>query len=157
MSDEIGSGQTGVPPRLEEERPPLVPVVLESPGALQTGAGAMPPRRWGAPVHPLAALVLIGVDNLWNLADWMVVDWVITIPLSFAMVFLPVLVIQRWVRRDGWGRAGLLALVLGTIAAIPTSIFGSPVGVALLAWFGIDQLLGRPTRPEPARLGGELK
>jgi hypothetical protein len=103
-----------------------------------------PPPRRGAPVHPLAALLLLGVDNLWNLADWAVIDWFITIPLSFLTVFVPTFLVQKFVRRDPAGRAFVLAFVLGAVAAVPTSITGTPVGLALLAWFGIDKLIGRP-------------
>jgi hypothetical protein len=31
------------------------------------------------------------------------------------------------------------ALVLGLVAAIPTSLTGTPVGMALLAWAGVDR------------------
>jgi hypothetical protein len=95
----------------------------------------------------LAALLLVAVDNLWNLADWAVMGWMITIPTSFLTVFLPTFMIQRLVKRDGWGRAFLLATLLGGLAAVPTSLFGTPVGLALLAWTGMDRLLGRSTTP----------
>jgi hypothetical protein len=42
------------------------------------------------------------------------------------------------------GRAFLFALLLGIVAAVPTSITGTPVGLALLAWTGINKLLGKP-------------
>jgi hypothetical protein len=108
--------------------------------------------RTGAPVHPLAAVLLVGVDNVWNLADWMVISWAVTIPCSFVSVFLPTLMIQRLVKRDGWRRALLLAALLGGLAALPTSIFGTPVGLALLAWTGLDRLLGRK-ESKPKNLG----
>lgn len=157
MNDEPKTSASGVPPRLDESAPQWVPVEVEPPGQLsRPGAReaweAREPRHWGPPVHPLAALLLLGVDNLWNLADWAVVDWFITIPLSFMTVFFPTLLIQRLLRRDRWGRALFLALLLGVIAGIPTSVFGSPVGVALLAWFGIDQLVGRPRSAPPKNI-----
>jgi hypothetical protein len=135
------------PPKLvvvPEVLPPMLsaaPAPAPPPVQLETGAS-------GAPVHPLAALLLIGVDNLWNLADWAVIDWVITIPLSFITVFGPSLLIQRLVRRNPWGRAALLALLLGALAAVPTSITGTPAGVAFLAWSGLNRLLGH-TSPKP--------
>jgi hypothetical protein len=104
------------------------------------------PSRSRVPVHPTAALLLVAVDNLWNLADWAVISWVVTIPCSFVTVFLPTLMIQRLIKRDGMGRALLFAVLLGGLAALPTSLFGTPVGLALLAWTGLDRLLGRKAR-----------
>lgn len=98
----------------------------------------------GAPIHPLAAILLIAVDNLWNLADWIVIDWIITIPLSFLTVFFPTLLVQRLLKKDRWSRALGYAFLLGIVAAVPTSITGTPVGIALLAWTGISKLIGKP-------------
>jgi hypothetical protein len=100
----------------------------------------------GSSVHPLAAMLLLVVDNLWNFAEWSVVSWVVTVPLGFLTVFLPTLVIQSYVRKDRFRRAFALAIVLGIVAAIPTSIAGTPVGLGLLAWFGLDKLISRPVR-----------
>jgi hypothetical protein len=105
----------------------------------------MHPRA--APVHPLSALLLVTVDNLWTFADWAVMGWWLTVPLCFLTVFLPSVVIQRHLKRDRWGRAVVLATLLGGLAAVPTPIFGTPVGLALLAWTGVDRLLGRPIKP----------
>lgn len=104
----------------------------------------MPPaRRDGkplvterAPFHPLAATLLIAIDNLWNFADFAVLDWFLTIPLSFLSVFAPTLWIQRRKQGDGWGKALAKALFLGVVAAVPFSVTGTPVGLALLAWAG---------------------
>jgi hypothetical protein len=112
---------------------PVRPERIESPGASS-----------GAPIHPLSAVLLIFVDNLWNLADWAVIDWFLTIPLSFITVFFPVLLIQKLLKKDDWNRALGFALLLGVVAAIPTSLTGTPVGLALLAWTGISKLLGKP-------------
>jgi hypothetical protein len=98
----------------------------------------------GPPVHPLAAVILLLVDNLWNLADWTILDWIVSIPLSFVMVFVPVLFIQRRLMKDRWLRAICLASLLGVIAAVPTSVTGTPVGLAILAWTGISKLIGKP-------------
>ena len=81
------------------------------------------------------------MDNLWNLAEWTVVDWIITIPLSFISVFFPVFLLQKFFKRDSNGRALAVAALLGTLAAIPTSITGTPIGLALLAWTGINKWL----------------
>jgi hypothetical protein len=91
------------------------------------------------PIHPLSAGLLVAVDNLWNVADWAVVTWWMTVPLSFLSVFVPTLWLQRQLRKDRWGVALAKALGLGLVAAIPTSLTGTPVGMALLAWTGVDR------------------
>jgi hypothetical protein len=124
-------------------KPPVieVEVVEEEPRA---GAKA-PPGGGGAPVHPLSAILLMAVDNLWMLADWSAMTWALTIPLSFVTVAVPTFLIQKLVNKDSFTRAAGLGLLLGMLAAIPTSLFGTPVGLALLAWTGISKILGRPT------------
>lgn len=99
-----------------------------------------------APIHPLAAILLIVIDNLWNLVDWAVIDWIITIPLSFITVFFPTLLIQKLLKKNRWSRALGYAVLLGIVAAVPTSVTGTPVGLALLAWTGISKLLGKPLK-----------
>lgn len=95
------------------------------------------PREKPIPFHPAASTVLIVVDNLWNLEEWIVIDWILTIPLSFITVFAPTLLIQRKLGGDGWLTALAKALFFGVIAAVPTSVTGTPVGLALLAWAGV--------------------
>jgi hypothetical protein len=128
-----------IPPELD---PALIPAAVVRPTRIDPN-----PSTSRVPIHPLAALVLLGVDNLWNLAEWAVVDWIITIPLSFFMVAVPTFCLQKFLRRDGVGRAMAFSLLLGVIAAIPFSVFGTPVGLALLAWMGIDRLIGHSQRP----------
>ncbi|MBM3881066.1 MAG: hypothetical protein FJ387_15315 [Verrucomicrobia bacterium] len=120
------------PPVIETE------VVNEEPplGARRAGGS-------GPPVHPLAAFLLLVVDNLWNLGDWLVLDWIVTIPLSFLSVFVPTFVIQKTLQRNSFFRALAYALLLGVVAAVPTSVTGTPVGLAILAWTGIHRLVGK--------------
>jgi hypothetical protein len=98
-----------------------------------------PPPRRGAPFHPLASTLLLIVDNLWNLADWAAAAWILTVPLSFLSVFVPAVGIQRKLHGDSWIRAFLKGLFLGVVAAVPTSVTGTPIGIALLAWAGMDR------------------
>jgi hypothetical protein len=126
---------------MADQPPPLIPVEVMSPGAgLGQQPGAPPGPKPFTPIHPVAAAVLLVVDNLWNFADWAVLTWVVTIPLGFLSVFLPTLVLQRVSRRDPWSRALGKALLLGVVAAVPTSITGTPLGMALLAWAGVEKL-----------------
>jgi len=134
------------PPRIIDVPATVTPVSPATPveAVRPTRLDEPPPHPGGAPVHPLAALLMIVVDNLWNLADWAVIDWIITIPLCFIMVFVPAFFIQKVLMKNRAGRAFAFALLLGIVAAVPTSITGTPVGLAFLAWTGISRLLGKP-------------
>lgn len=82
--------------------------------------------------------MLVVADNLWNLPEFAAPALLfVTVPLSFLSVFISVFLIQR--QRNGDRRRNALwkALLLGILAAIPTSITGTPIGLALLAWAGI--------------------
>ena len=99
-----------------------------------------PEEKSGSPpVHPLSALLLLVVDNMWNMGDWAPFAWIVTIPLAFLSVFFPGLFLQRYANHDGWGKSTGKAMMLAALAAVPTSIAGTPVGVAFLAWAGLDK------------------
>jgi hypothetical protein len=126
--------------------PPVIPVetieVRPVPPTANAGAAVAPPAPPAAeapPIHAFSALLLLAVDNLWNLADWAVLSWLFTVPLAFITVFVPVYLIQRWLRNDARGRALAFAALLAVLAAVPTSITGTPIGIALLAWTGISR------------------
>lgn len=128
------------------DRPPLINVEVLPPlhagpeaRASDPGAGEHP-----APIreafHPAAAALLVLVDNLWMLPEFAVVTWWLTIPLSFLSVFSVTLFIQRALGRNPWGVAIAKALFFGGVAAVPLSVTGTPVGLALLAWAGVKRL-----------------
>lgn len=98
-----------------------------------------------APIHALSALILVAVDSLWAIFDWLPPVWPLAIPLCFLGVFLPTLVIQKSLKHDTTGRAMAFAFILGVLAAVPTPISGTPVGIGLLAWSGLGRILGRST------------
>ena len=91
-------------------------------------------------IHPLSAALLIAVDSLWTIADWAVLAWLVTIPLSFLAVFLPSLLIQKHFRKDSLGKSAAVAAFLGVLAAIPTPITGTMVGTLALALAGFRTL-----------------
>ncbi len=97
----------------------------------------------GPPIHALSALILVAVDSLWTVGEFVVVAWVVTIPLSFLAVAAPVFLIQKFLKKDSNGRALTFATLLGALAAIPTPVTGTPVGLTLLAWSGLGKLLGK--------------
>jgi len=91
-------------------------------------------------IHPLSAALLIAVDSLWTIADWAVLAWLVTIPLSFLAVFLPSLLIQKHFRKESLGKSAAVAAFLGVLAAIPTPITGTMVGTLALALAGFRTL-----------------
>ena len=80
---------------------------------------------------------------MWALFDWLPPVWLIAIPGCFAAVFFPTFLIQKHLKKDSNGRALTFAAILGVLAAIPTFVTGTPVGLALLAWTGLGKLLGK--------------
>ena len=125
---------TGIPPRMTD---------ATDRGEKGGGTGAGPePGKGGAegpltPFHPAAAGLMLVVDNLWMLPEFTVAAAVLTVPACFFSVLIPTWVIQRRMHGDSVGMALMKALFLATVAAVPTSVTGTPVGLALLAWFGI--------------------
>jgi hypothetical protein len=92
----------------------------------------------------LSALILVAVDSLWAVFDWVPPVWIVAIPACFAAVFVPTFLIQRHLKHDSNGRAATFATILAVLAAIPTPITGTPVGLGLLAWTGLGKIFGRP-------------
>jgi hypothetical protein len=127
-----GANSTRRTPPLEAE------IVSDLPRGSRGSSRGSPP-----PVHPLAAVALLVVDNLWNLADWAVISWMVTIPLAFASVFLPTFLLHRHLLRQSRLRALGWAALLGGIAAVPFSVAGTATGALLLTWLGINHLAGR--------------
>jgi len=94
-------------------------------------------------IHPLSAALLIAVDSLWTFADWAVLAWMVTIPLSFLAVFLPSFLIQKHFKKESAGKSAAVAAFLGVLAAIPTPITGTMVGTMALALAGFRSLRTR--------------
>jgi hypothetical protein len=129
------------PPKLSEPLPKVVELEVVPPQAEERSN-----RAGRAPIHPLSAIALVVIDNLWMLEEWIIIDWIITIPLCFISVFFPVFFIQKFLNKDSLGRALAFATLLGVIAAVPTSVTGTPVGLGLLAWTGLGKLFGKANR-----------
>lgn len=99
-----------------------------------------PPPEPRALIHPLSAALLIAVDGLWALADWAVLAWMVTIPLSFLAVCVPTYLIQKHLNGDPGGRSLAVGSLLGVLAAVPTPITGTVVGGLVLAMAGLRSL-----------------
>jgi hypothetical protein len=129
------------PPKISEVPVKLVPVeVLPPLTALPAPAGT---TADGSPIHALSALILVAVDSLWAVFEFLPPTWIVAIPTCFAAVFVPTFLIQRHLKQDSRGRALAFASILAVLAAIPTPITGTPVGLGLLAWTGLGKLFGK--------------
>ena len=126
------------PPKISEVPAKSVPLeVVPAVGASESS------HADNRPIHALSALILIAVDSLWAVFGWLPPVWIMAIPLCFLAVFVPALLIQKYLRHDSNGRAVTIATLLGVLAAIPTPITGTSVGLGVLAWSGLGRLFGR--------------
>lgn len=110
------------------------------------------------PVHPLSAFVTIVIDWLWFLveapATLSVVGLVALLPimlLSFALCFVSVLLVQRYVSHDDWGASIAIGVVLGIAAGVPYPVIGTFFGIVLLGWAGVHkaEVVARKHLPNP--------
>ncbi len=127
-----------VPPKISEMPARAVPVEVLPPDSNPSTT-----ESDSRPIHALSALILVAVDSLWAVFDWAPPIWPLAIPFCFIAVFVPTFLIQKHLKRDSSGRALTFASVLAVLAAIPTFVTGTPVGLALLAWSGLGRLFGR--------------
>jgi hypothetical protein len=97
---------------------------------------AIEPRRPipPAPIHPLAALVTIVLDNVFGVFE--LVD-----PLALV---LTTMLVQRHLAKDSWGASVAKGLVMGIIAGVPFQVTGTAVGIPLLAWAGLHEWVKFP-------------
>jgi integral membrane sensor domain MASE1 len=129
------------PPKICEVPAKVVPLEVLPPLLAQPTPTA--PHADGQPIHALSALILVAVDSLWIPGEFLMPVWVIAIPACFAAVFIPTYLIQKHLKNDSKGRALTFATILAVLAAIPTPITGTPVGLGLLAWTGLGKLFHR--------------
>ena len=130
------------PPKISEVPAKVVPVEVLPPVVAQEAPGMA--SSDGRPIHALSALILVAVDSLWAAFDLLPPIWIVAIPACFAAVFVPTFLIQKHLKHDSNGRAATFATILAVLAAIPTPITGTPVGLGLLAWTGLGKIFGRP-------------
>jgi len=140
-----------IPPKIPEAPAKLISleVVSAEPARSSSstdqthGRGPASASSDSSPIHSLSALILIAVDSLWAIFDWVPPIWLFAIPLCFLAVFVPCFLIQRHLKGDSTGRALAFATGLGVLAAIPTPITGTSVGLGVLAWSGLGKFLSK--------------
>ncbi len=98
-----------------------------------------------APVHPLAALITLVLDNIFGIVE-------ITDPFLLLFTSLTVgtvctltaTLVQRYMAKEEWGPAIAKGLVMGVIAGVPFQVTGTAAGGVLLAWAGLHKWMKPP-------------
>jgi hypothetical protein len=109
-------------------------------------SNAIEPRRPipSAPVHPLAALTTIVLDNVFGWID-LVPGAVLGTSLFVGGIgFLTTALVQRFLAKDDWGASIAKGLVMGVIAGVPFQVTGTAAGAVLLGWAGLHQWIRLP-------------
>jgi hypothetical protein len=107
-----------------------------------------------APIHPLAALATIVLDNIFGVFE--LVDPLAIILTSVSVGVLgtvTTMLIQRYLAKDSWGASVAKGLVMGIIAGVPFQVTGTAVGIPLLAWAGLHEWVRLPaSKDTPEKL-----
>lgn len=117
-----------------------------------------------APIHPLAALLTLVLDNVFG-----VLEFVDPLAILFTSVILAIVgtlcttLIQRYLAQEEWGKAVAKGVAMGVIAGVPFSVTGTAFGVPLLAWAGLHEWIklppiqSRQENEDPDIVEGEFK
>jgi len=103
-----------------------------------------------APIHPLAALITIVLDNFFGVFE--IIDPLLLLLSSLIIGVVGAVtttLIQRYMAKDEWGSSVAKGLAMGVVAGVPFQVVGTAVGVPLLAWAGLHQWVTRPMLPGP--------
>jgi len=98
-----------------------------------------------APIHPLAALTTIVLDNVFGVFE--LVDPLALILTSVTVGILGAVtttLVQHYLAKDNWGPSVAKGLVMGIFAGVPFQVTGTAVGIPLLAWAGLHELIKLP-------------
>jgi hypothetical protein len=115
--------------------------IQPSPETPQKHLSPVPP----APIHPLAALTTIVLDNVFGVIE--IVDPLALIFTSLTVGgvgFLTTMMVQRHLAKDEWGAAAAKGLVMGVLAGVPFQVTGTAVGSILLGWAGANRWIRLP-------------
>lgn len=95
-----------------------------------------------APIHPLAALATIVLDNIFGVVE--IVDPLAIILTSASVGVIgavTTMLVQRYLSKDSWGASIAKGLVMGVIAGVPYQVAGTAIGIPLLGWAGLHEWL----------------
>ncbi len=107
-----------------------------------------------APIHPLAALATIVLDNVFGVFE--LVDPLALLFTSIgvgALGTVTTMLVQRYLAKDSWGASVAKGLVMGIIAGVPFQVTGTAIGIPLLAWAGLHEWVRLPaSKSQPEQL-----
>ena len=103
-----------------------------------------------APVHPLAALATIVLDNVFGVIELVDPFTIILTSVSVGVLgTVTTMLVQRYLAKDSWGASIAKGLVMGIIAGVPFQVTGTAVGIPLLAWAGLHEWVKTPAPKAP--------
>ena len=91
-----------------------------------------------APIHPLAALATLVLDNVFGVFE--LVDPLAIILTSVSVGVLgtvTTMLVQHYLAKDSWGASVAKGLVMGIIAGVPFQVAATAIVIPLLAWAGL--------------------
>jgi hypothetical protein len=98
-----------------------------------------------APVHPLAALATIVLDNVFGVIELVDPFTIILTSISVGVLgTVTTMLVQRYLAKDSWGASIAKGLVMGIVAGVPFQVTGTAVGIPLLAWAGLHEWVRTP-------------
>ncbi len=106
-----------------------------------------------APIHPLAALTTIVLDNVFGWVE--IVDPLALVLTSLSVGgigFVSTLFVQRYLAKDEWGASIAKGMVMGILAGVPYQVTGTAVGAILLGWAGVNKWIKLPQRAKQQEL-----
>jgi hypothetical protein len=113
-----------------------------------------------APIHPLAALATIVLDNVFGAIE--LVDPLALVLTSIgvgALGTVTTILVQHYLAKDEWGPSVAKGFVMGIIAGVPFQVTGTAVGAVLLGWAGASQWIKLPapkSKPEQVPPSDEI-
>ena len=105
------------------------------------------PRRPipAAPIHPLAALTTLVLDNVFGLVEIADPFLVLLTSLTVGTICtVTVAFVQHYMAKEEWGISIAKGLVMGVVAGVPFQVTGTAVGGILLAWAGTHEWIKLP-------------
>lgn len=124
-------------------KPPVIPEEV-TPAASSAVATPLPPSDKAESsnfrLHPLSGLLLLVVDNIFWGVELATFELAmpISVVLSFLITGVGVVLVQRFMARDGLGASLAKAFFCAVLAGVPWSIMGTALGGVVLMASGLS-------------------